>query len=173
MAQFYPPLKERVIKSKSAVCTAVDTSSATITRGVYKKWNENDMVRAVDSVLKKESSIRFAGKEYNIPKSTIADRISGRVLMGAVSGPNRYLNVQEEEELVHFLLECASIGYPRSRQEVISMVQRFLNDSGIEKTVTHGWWESFCHRHPNVALRTTASLSLSRAKASDNIVVNK
>jgi len=42
--------------------------------------------------------------------------------MGTVSGPNRYPNAQEGEELVHFLLECASIGYPRSRQELISMV---------------------------------------------------
>ena len=57
MAQFYPPLKERVVKSKSAVCTAVDTSPATITQGVYKKWNKNDIAQTVDSVLKKESSI--------------------------------------------------------------------------------------------------------------------
>ena len=113
------------------------------------------MVRAVDSVLKKGASIRKAAKEYDIPKSTIADQISGHVLMGAVSGPNRYLNAQEEEELVHFLLECASIGYPRSRQACI------LNDHGIQRTVTHRWWESFCHHHPNISLRTTASQSKS------------
>ena len=114
MAQFYPSLKERVIKSKYT-CATIDTSTVTISRGVYKGWREDNMVRAVDSVLKKGTSIRKAAKEYDIPKSTIADRISGHVLMGAVSGPNRYLNAQEEEELVHFLLECASIGYPRSR----------------------------------------------------------
>ena len=172
MAQFYPPLKERVFKSKSTYAT-VDTSTATTTRGAYKGWNENNMVQAVDSVLKKGASIRSAAVEFDIPRSTLSDRISGRVLMGAVSGPNRYLNTQQEEELVHFLLECASIGYPRSRQEVIGMVQRVLNDSGIQKTVTHGWWESFCHRHPNIALRTTASLSLSRAKTSDICIINK
>ena len=94
MAQFYPPLKERIIKSKST-CVVVppDTKAATVSRGVYKGWNEENMVRAVESVLKKNTSIRKAAKEYDIPKSTIADRISGRVLMGAVSGPNKYLNV--------------------------------------------------------------------------------
>ena len=35
MAQFYPPLKERVIKSKYT-CATIDTSTATISRGVYK-----------------------------------------------------------------------------------------------------------------------------------------
>ena len=172
MAQFYPPLKERVIKSKST-CAMIDTSTATTGRGLYKGWREDNMVQAVDSVLKKGTSIRKAAKEYDIPKSTIADWISGRVLMGAVSGPNRYLDAQQEEELVHFLIECASVGYPRSRQAVIGMVERILNDRGIQRTVTHGWWESFCHRHPNVSLRTTVSLSLSRAKASDINVINK
>ena len=153
MAQFYPPLKETVIKSKYT-CATIDTSTATISRGVYKGWREDNMVRAVDSVLKKGASIRKAAKEYDIPKSTIADRISGHVLMGAVSGPNRYLNAQEEEELIHFLLECASIGYPRSRQAVIGMVECILNDRGVQRTVTHEWWESFCHRHPNISLHT-------------------
>jgi len=51
MAQFYPPLKERVIKEKSAGCglTVVDTSTATFRRGVYKGWNEDKMVQAVES----------------------------------------------------------------------------------------------------------------------------
>ena len=114
MAQFYPPLKERILKSKSAGCAVVDTSTATVSRGVYKRWNEDNMVRAVDSILNKRSSIRQAGKEYDIPKSTIAGRICGRMVMGAVSGPVKYLNAQQQEELVHFLIECASIGYPRS-----------------------------------------------------------
>ena len=53
------------------------------------------------------------------------------------------------------------------------MVERVLIDRGIQRTVTHGWRESFCHRHPNISLRTTASISLSRAKASDINVINK
>ena len=43
MAQFYPPLKERVIKSKYT-CATIDTSTATISRGVYKGWREDNMV---------------------------------------------------------------------------------------------------------------------------------
>ena len=177
MVQFYPPLKERIIKSKSTgVVVPSDTKAATVNQSVYKGWNEENkenMVRAAESVLKKNTSIRKAAKEYDILKSTIADRISGRVLMGAVSGPNKYLTAQQEEELIHFLLEYASIGYPRSHQAVIGMLERVLIDRGIQRTVIHGWWESFCQRYPNISLHTTASLSLSRAKASDINVINK
>ena len=41
------------------------------------------------------------------------DRISGKVY-GAVSGPPRYLDEEEERELVEFLLGCAEVGYPKT-----------------------------------------------------------
>lgn len=173
MAQFYPPLKERIVKSKCTSFATIDTDSASVSRGTYKEWYEDSMVQAVDAVLNKGLSIRCAAELYAIPKSTLSDRISGRVVMGSVSGPAKYLTTQQEEELVYFLLECASIGYPKSCQQVIAMVQQLINERGMQRTVTHGWWESFCHRHPNVTLRTTAPLSLYRAKASDVGVMNK
>ena len=56
MAQFYPPLKERIIKSKSTcVIVPPDTKAATVSRGAYKGWNEENMVRAVESLLKKNT----------------------------------------------------------------------------------------------------------------------
>ena len=33
--------------------------------------------------------------------------------------------------------------------------------------VTHGWWERFCFRHPEISLRTTSALSYARAKGQD------
>ena len=68
---------------------------------------------------------------------------------------------------------CTSIGYPRGRLKVIAMVQCVCHEHGIDKVVTYGWWESFCHRHPDVTLRVTAPLSLSRAKSTDVNVINK
>jgi len=69
MAQFHPPFKEMVTKAKSAGCgpTIIDTSTATISRGTYKRWNEDKMVRAVETVLKKKTCIRKAGEMYGIP----------------------------------------------------------------------------------------------------------
>ena len=75
---------------------------------------------------------------------------------------------EEEELLVRFLLKCASIGYPLSRKEVIGMVQNVCDKKGLIVEVTHGWWEGFCHRHPNISLRSTSSLSYSRATATDS-----
>ena len=105
-------------------------------------------------------SIRRAALQSNVPKSSLGDRVSGRVVPGATSGTPTYLTPTEENELVHFLLSCASIGYAKSRKEVIAIVQRILMAKGATKTISGGWWESFSHRHPNLSLHAAAPLSL-------------
>ena len=72
----------------------------------------------------------------------------------------------DEEELVRFLLGCAAIGYARSRKEVIALMQRIMEGSGILRLVTNGWWESFCRHHPNDA-EVCSFFSRARAAASD------
>ena len=60
------------------------------------------MDKAINAVLNEGMSIRRASEHYAIPKSTLGDRISGRVLPGSKSGPRHNLNDEEEEELVTF-----------------------------------------------------------------------
>ena len=125
------------------------------------------MDRALIAVISEGMGIRRAANQFNVPKSSLGDRVSGRVVPGTNSGPPRYLTMAEESELVQFLTRCAAIGYGKSRKEVMALVQRVLHDKNINKTLSGGWWESFCRRHPNPSLRTAAPLSLVRAKASD------
>ena len=127
-------------------------------------WNEDQMQKALESVHEGRS-VRRAAEEYGVPRATLGDRASGRVKPGAVSGLPKYLNT--DEELVKFLLRCASIGYPRSRKDVIALVQRINESRRITGYVTNGWWESFCKRHPNLTLRATVPLSHARAKATN------
>ena len=131
------------------------------------------MNKAVAAVTQEGLSIREAALQFGVPKSTLGDRISGRVLSGATSGPDTYLDRSEEEELVKFLLRCAEIGYTKSRKQVLALVKRLLQKKGKCGTVTSGWWGSFCERHPNLTLRAPASLSRARAVASDPDVLDR
>ena len=124
-------------------------------------------------VLVKGIAIREAAIRFGVPKSTLGDRISGRVLVGSTSGPKPYINIEEEEELVRFLLRCSAIWYPKSRQEVLAIVTRMLERKGIGACATSGWWQSFCRRHPNLTLRAPASLSKARHYASDPEIVKR
>ncbi len=71
------------------------------------------MERAMKDVTNGTLTVRRAAVEYGVPRSTLHDRVSGKVFPGAVSGAPRYLDVDEEEELVEFLLGCAEVGYPK------------------------------------------------------------
>ena len=63
-------------------------------------------------------------------------------------------------EFVQFQTRCAAIGYGKSHKEVVALVQHVQDKKSILKIITNGWWESFSHRHPNISLRSGASLSL-------------
>ena len=89
----------------------------------YKSWSDELMQNALESVSLEGNSVCRAAMEYGVPRSTLGDRVSGRTSHGAVSGPQRYLSEDEEEELGWFLLGCASVGYPNTRKEVLSLVQ--------------------------------------------------
>ena len=101
-------------------------------------------------------TIRRAAEEFGVPKLTLYDRVSGRVAFEARSGPPRYLNDQEEKQLVNFLIGCAKLGYAKSRKEVLVVVQSVIakkqGKDPEEISVTSGWWNSFRKRHPHLTL---------------------
>ena len=95
-------LKDRVFRSGSSCSLPVGTASR---QGrTYRSWTQQQMETEVTAVLNEGSSIRRAALECGIPKSSLGDRISGRVLVDATCGPSTYLSPREEAEL-HLLAE--------------------------------------------------------------------
>ena len=83
--------------------------------------------------------------------------------------------MMEEEELVAFFFfesVRATVGYPRTRQQILSFIQQIVDSKGLKAHVTEGWWQRFSGRHPQLVLRTAISLSYSRAIAKDGDVIN-
>jgi hypothetical protein len=90
----HKPLAERIVWAKSKPLSIPTTKSI---RGPYRyEWNYESMNNAM----------------YGVPKSTLHDHVSGKVLVGAKSGHDPYLTVEDKEELTSFLMQMARIGYP-------------------------------------------------------------
>ena len=101
---------------------------------------------------------------FNMPKSTMQDRLTGRVVFGSKSGPESYLSEQEEKEIITFIESPSDIGYSRSKAQIIALVQQVLHDKGKKDVkVSSGWWSSFRQRHPQLTLRTAEPVSLAHA----------
>ena len=131
------------------------------------------MTKALEAASRRKMSIREASLRFNIPKSTLGDRASGWVQHMSTSGPNKYLTSNEEKELASFIIRYAGIGFPKTRHEVISLVQNIVDSKGIYTLVSSGWWQAFCKRNPTVTLRAPAPLSKARAYATDLELISR
>ncbi len=175
------PISNRIAFSRD--CTVDIPSYAAMTEpdlplrpSSYQNWSGDmsvKLAKACKAFTSGECSLRKASELYGVPKSTLHDHASGKVKEFSVSGPERYLSVYEEEELCNFLLGCSQIGYPRTRHQVLAIVQQYMIKKQINRMVSNGWWQKFCSRHPYITLRSAAPLAMPRAKAADRTVLDK
>ena len=80
----------------------------------YKAWSDESMTNAISEVTLEGMNVRRAAETYGVPRSTLGDRISGRIVHRKSSGASSFLTDDEEEELLSFILGCASIGYSKT-----------------------------------------------------------
>ena len=66
----------------------------------------------------------------------------------------------EEKELTNFVIHCAKIGYARTRQQILAIVEAVVRKKrGPTATVSHGWWYSFLSQHPELSVCTAECLA--------------
>ena len=116
----------------------------------YKNWSEDNLHHAYLGVINDKLSIRQAAETYCVPKSTLQDRICGKGPFGSKSGPTKYLTDREEQELVEFIVSCASIGYAKRKQQVLHIVRQTMKKKQKAVIVSEGLWVSFTNRNKNV-----------------------
>ena len=86
-------------------------ASPVISRKKYKQWSEESMLGALKSVKDGTMSCNRAATEFGVPKTTLKDCVSGRVIHGYKSGKAPYLSHAEEQELYDWLVLRASTSY--------------------------------------------------------------
>ncbi|XP_064406648.1 uncharacterized protein LOC135351543 isoform X10 [Halichondria panicea] len=134
----------------------------------YNQYDKSCLEKAISELEKGTiPSVRRAALLYGIPRSTLHDHFKEKVAPNAKPGPAPYLSIEEEEELSNFLVKCSRIGYPKTRQQVLGIVQEIVGKRRPDVCVTNGWWERFSNRHPNICLKTSIPLSYVRAMAED------
>ena len=132
-----------------------------------KKWTDVQMQAAMKSVQDGISGVNQAATDHGVPKTTLKDRLSGRVTHGINPGPRPYLNKTEESELSQFLKKCSSIGYGKTRKDVMSIVGSVASNKGVLKKgcISDGWWRRFIQRQNDLVLRKGDSTAYLRMDA--------
>ena len=139
----------------------------------YRGYSTAAMEKAYEAAVMGTMSVRKAAEEYGVPRSTLHEKVTGKVVLQARSGSKTYLTNEEEASLLDFLIGCASIGYAKSRKDVLAIAQQIVHTRKPDVEITKGWWDSFRRRHPEVSLRQAEPLSYARAAANNPNVIKK
>ncbi|KAH3747385.1 hypothetical protein DPMN_181810 [Dreissena polymorpha] len=73
------------------------------------KWNNEAMAMAVKDV-ENGVSVRKAAEKYSVPKSTLSDRLTGRVEAGKSWGNESQLCMEDKKQLIGIATERAEMG---------------------------------------------------------------
>jgi len=105
------------------------------------QWNDKSMVNALDMVASGKMGVNRAVLEFGVLRTTLKDRVAGRVVHSYNMGLKPYLNYEEEKELVEFLINCSKMGYGRMRQDVMKLVERGIIKKGLKlnNKLSNGW----------------------------------
>jgi hypothetical protein len=110
-----------------------------------------------------------ASKLYNVPPTTLRDRISGRVDADAKVRHETILTHEEEQKLYDHITYMANIGFGYSKTSVQYMTKDFADILGkkvkAEKALSDNWFYGFTKRWPELKTVKPQKLSIARAKS--------
>ncbi len=158
--------RKRLTKRKSQLRSALTSKHAPEQSVKRKQWTDQQM-RAALKAVQEGAGINRAAGDHGVPASTSKDRVSGRVKHGVKPGPKPYLCTEEEGELSSFLKTCATVGYGKTRKDVMHIAESVARDKNMLKKgyITHGWWNRFLERQGDLSLRRSDSTAHVRMNA--------
>ena len=120
------------------------------------QYRPEAMAMAIQMVKSGQMSKKLAAKSYGVPKTTLLDKLAGRVPEEPTRvGRKTVLTPAEELTLVGFINIMSEIGYPLTKNELLNEVQYVLNIDGRDTPFLNNrpgkdWFAGFLRRHPGV-----------------------
>lgn len=141
-----------------------------------RQYAPEQMALAIEAVRENKMSKKQASKIFGVPRTTLLDKLSGRVPEGPVSpGTRPTLTEAEEKTLVNYILLMADVGYPLTRKELLLEVKKILDLDGRKTAFRDNlpgkdWYKRFRQRNPELTMRTPQSLGHERAMINKDMV---
>ena len=89
-----------------------------------------DLINAVSVKHSQNLSYRKAASMFHVPKSTLYLYDTGKIEVGAKQGPPTVLTAAEEEKLVQYAVHMSRIGYGRTKEQILDVVQALVKKDG-------------------------------------------
>ncbi|KAG5874870.1 hypothetical protein JTB14_035680 [Gonioctena quinquepunctata] len=135
------------------------------------QYMEEDMKNAVSAVKNGMPALR-ASKQFGVPRTTLLDKVAGRVPIERKIGPETVLKQEEESLLVKRMFHVAKCGFPITKEALLGSVQMLLRQMDRVTPFTNGkpgrhWYELFLKCHPEISQRVTQNLTKARSSVTE------
>lgn len=133
---------------------------------------EGRIILAIEAIrTSKNLSRRRAAKMYNVPESSLRDRMNGVTPQAEKHNARHNLTPTEEETLVRYILDLDSRGFPPRIDDVRDMAN-LLRATRHAKPVGKQWPYNFIRRRPEVKTRFSRAYDYQRALCEDPDLIN-
>ncbi|KAJ0181661.1 hypothetical protein K1T71_002383 [Dendrolimus kikuchii] len=150
--------------------------------GISKKKNsrrlfdycEQNLNKALVDIKNKKMGIKEACWFYDVPKTTVHDRLSGKVAANKKPkvGPDPVLGHEGKEKIKKWIIDMIRCGFPINKSDLMESVAKIIRDTGIKNPFKDGmpentWYQSFLKRHPNISIREPEGINNARAAVTE------
>lgn len=163
---------------ETANAKGINQAVCSTKRGKTLKWSEADMISAINHIKSEPSaSVRKAALLFNVPRSTLRDRLSGKIAVGAKPGRKPLLNVTLEQKLIDYASNRAKLGIGFGKTQFLhyaGSLARKYNVRFKNGVPTNRWWSNLKSRHGNkFTLRQPEGTASVRHQCMDKVKVTK
>ncbi|XP_070574968.1 uncharacterized protein [Ptychodera flava] len=116
---------------------------------------------AVKDIVENKMSLRKAAAKWGVKRSTLSDRVTGKVDIGRRNGPPPVLTAAEEKKLIHWIKSMGRRGIGITKSELFKTVKAILDrdkrdtilkNNSPRNLPGNGWYKAFLNRNPSVKL---------------------
>jgi hypothetical protein len=135
---------------------------------------EGRILLAISALEKKEiSTISKAAQIFNVPRSTLRDRLKGSKYRNEARANGHKMTQNEEESLIRWILSMDQRGAAPRPSHVREMANILLAQRGSTPTQTVGekWVYNFINRHDEIKTRFSRRYNHQRAKCEDPKII--
>ena len=118
-------------------------------------------------------SVLAASKIFNVPRTTLQGRISGKIPMKARQQARQRLTTQEEDAIVRAIYTLTAWGWPMLIHWLESFTTALLQKKGDTDPLGHNWYLRFLDRHPNLRVKWSRCMDQKRKDASQQESIEK
>lgn len=140
-------------------------------------WTEEDL-RSAKTAIEGGMSKRKAAKQYNIPFTTLRDRLKNENMSNPSLGRKPVFTQQQETEIAEQVKLLGSLYYGLDVVNLRKLVYKYAELNNIKnnfdrssKTAGLDWVHAFMRRNPSVSIRKAEATSLNRISAFNKVEI--